>query len=69
MKERLEELQVTFLHQTDRAILVNITGDLKTGIWLPKSQIEIDWEGKEPARGATITIVAPEWLLLAKELL
>ena len=59
--ERLEELEVYFLHQTDRAILVNITGNLRDGVWLPKSLVQ--WDDTSPARGMTIEIIAPEWLL------
>ena len=66
-KDERVEIEVTFLHQTDGAILVNIDGNLKDGEWLPKSQI--GWENDEYARGTTITVTAPEWLLEAKGLL
>ena len=47
--------------------MVNDDGNLKTGVWLPKSQI--GWEADEYARGTMITVTAPEWLLEAKGLL
>lgn len=55
------EVEVCYLHQTDSAILVNITGNLQGGVWLPKSKIE--WEDNHYPRGTMITIEAPEWLL------
>jgi hypothetical protein len=63
----MEELEVYFLHQTERAILVNITGNLQGGVWLPKSMIQ--WDDTSPARGSLVTITAPEWLLLREELI
>lgn len=57
----MEEVEVCFLHQTANAILVNITGNLQGGSWLPKSQIK--WEDEDYPRGTMITISAPEWLL------
>jgi hypothetical protein len=56
-----EEIEVTYLHHTDSAVLVNITGNLQGGVWLPRSQVK--WEVEEYPRGTTITIMAPEWLL------
>ena len=50
-------VNVYFLHQTDRAILVNNDGG-DEGVWLPKSQI--DWDDNvEPSRGEQITLTAP----------
>jgi hypothetical protein len=66
-KNDQHEIEVCFLHQTENAILVNDDGNLKDGVWLPKSQI--GWEADEYARGEMITVTAPEWLLKAKGLL
>ena len=66
-KNDQHEIEVTFLYQTENAILVNDDGNLKTGVWLPKSQI--GWEADEYPRGTMITVTAPEWLLEAKGLL
>jgi hypothetical protein len=57
----MEEIEVTYLHQTDSAILVNVTGNLQGGVWLPKSQVR--WEDEDYPRGTNIMITAPIWLL------
>lgn len=66
-KNDMEEIEVTFLHQTDAAILVSDDGNLDDGVWLPKSQI--GWEDEVYARGTQITITAPVWLLEDKGLI
>jgi hypothetical protein len=63
----MEEIEVTYLHQTDSAILVNVTGNLQGGVWLPKSQIR--WEDENYPRGANIMITAPIWLLEKEDLI
>ena len=66
MSNEKVEIEVTFLHQTPSAILVNDDGNLEDGVWLPKSQI--GWEDDDYPRGTKITITAPQWLLEKKGL-
>ena len=46
------KIEVFFVHQTERAILVNNDGG-DEGVWLPKSQIGCD-DNVEPSRGGLI---------------
>jgi hypothetical protein len=42
-------VDVFFLHQTERAVLVNTDGNDEDGVWLPKSKIAWD-DSVEPSR-------------------
>lgn len=61
------DLEVIYIHQTDRAVLVKIDEKSKEEVWLPLSQIEIDGGIKE--RGRVITTFGPEQLLVDKGLI
>ena len=60
------EISCTFVHHTDKAVLIN-DGDRE--VWIPKSQISVleDWYDLEP--GDPLTIEIPEWLAEDKELI
>jgi hypothetical protein len=58
------ELDLHLHDESDKAIRVSHSGDLKKSVWLAKSQIEI-----ERIAGAYIWIVVPEWLGVQKGLL
>jgi len=61
---QMETHDVTLLHETDSAILVE--NDCGEEIWLPKSQIDFNDEGAEA--GALIEIDVPRWLAEEKGL-
>jgi len=63
-KSDLHDLTMTLHCETDKAVLVSDDGDVKRGVWLAKSQIEI-----EHKRGAIVIVTAPEWLAIEKGLL
>jgi hypothetical protein len=62
---RLTDVDVTFLHQTERAILVRSEIDVE--VWLRKSLCEMAED--DPLRGDTVTITASESFLTAKGLI
>lgn len=64
--DEMVTVHLCFLYQTDDAILVNNDGNLKEGVWLPKSQI--DWYDDPHPRGTMIDVVVPRWLLEKKGL-
>ena len=59
----MHKFDVTFIRETDMAILVEVEGD---EFWLPKSQI--DWLGCAE-EGDEIEVRVPEWLAEEKELM
>ena len=65
MTKRLADVEV-WLHDisTEKAVFVSLDGEKKNGVWLPRSQIEID-----KRQGNIAIITAPEWLLLDKGLI
>ena len=63
MKSDLADVDVEFLYQTEKAILlVNLKNKQ---VWLPKSQCEINQ--RNPKRHATVILTAQESLLIDKE--
>lgn len=60
--ERLAEITVILVRETERAILVT-DGDLSDAVWLPKSQVEV-----EEARDGLVDITLPEWLAIERGL-
>ena len=65
MKPDLVDFEVQIKHQTSQAILIFDPEDedrIKT-IWLPRSQIEIEYKDQSE-RFATVTM--PEWLAIEK---
>lgn len=58
-KSDLHDLTVILHRETDKAWLVSDDGDVKNGVWVPKSQAEISRDG------GVWTLTCPEWL--AKE--
>lgn len=61
------EIEVIYVHQTERGLLVKRDEKEKDGVWLPLSQIEVDSPIQE--KGRVITIQGPEWLFIEKELI
>ena len=67
MKSELVDIQVQVKYQTGQAVLIFDPEDedrIKT-IWLPRSQIEIEYKGQDE-RSAVVTM--PEWLAIEKGL-
>ena len=64
MKSELIDLDVHLIAETEKAILVNLDENEKDdGVWIPKSQIEINKRQK-----ITVNITMPEWLAIKKGL-
>lgn len=63
MKSDLVDLKLLFKLETAAAILV-VEAEGGEDIWLPKSQIEIEWND-----GRIIDVAMPEWLAQAKGLI
>jgi hypothetical protein len=64
MRSDLIDLTVQLLHETDKAVRVTDSTPDK-GVWLPKTQIEI-----EPAdKGGLHVVTLPEWLAEEKGLI
>lgn len=65
-RSSLEDVTVDLVHETDKAWLVT-DGTMRDGkrveVWIPKSQAELERNGK------AWTLTAPEWLLTDKGLL
>ena len=68
MTERLFDLNVEILGETDKA--VKVLGDDGEPIWLPKSQIEIEYQnvgGEVVMRNKSRAVITmPEWLAVDK---
>lgn len=60
MSKKLVDVAMCLHHMTEKAVLVSDDGEKEHGIWLAKSQIEMDPEDALP--GQTITVTMPEWL-------
>lgn len=65
-KSDLVDLTLTFLTQSERAILV--TPDGKIEAWLPKSMIEVEPNPDSLKRGDTIFVTVPQWKAKEAEL-
>jgi hypothetical protein len=65
MKSDLQDIEVIFVIQTDRAFGVKVDERATNIVWLPKSQCEID--GVMSA-GRVVTLTASEGLLVEKGL-
>jgi len=69
-----DKFTVTYHRETELAYLVSEDGDIRNGIWLPKSLTEIvknlDRQlAEEPESGDTLVVEIPEWLAEEKELI
>lgn len=65
MRSDLVDLTLVKVHETDKAVLFKETPESEEGVWLPKSQIEM-----EPTSRNNIFIVTlPETLAHDKELI
>lgn len=74
----LVDITLVLHHQTDRAVLVSITGEEARAVWLPKSRIEVERTGggivgtrKDGAQMSleTVVVTVPEGLAKDKGLL
>lgn len=63
MKSDLEDLHVSLHHETEKAVLVSLYGEKDKAVWLPKSQIEIEYD-----KPGFAIVTVPEWLLIDKGL-
>jgi hypothetical protein len=59
------ELRLFEHARTDRAVLVSETGDSRTAVWLPLSQIEVHSTGDHGIHDVCL----PEWLAIDKGLI
>lgn len=59
-RDEMIDIACEVMRETDKAVLVSETGEKDDGVWLPKSQIEINDDG---------TISLPEWLAMDKGLI
>lgn len=57
------EVDLILHDETRNAFLVSETGHEGSAVWLPKSQVEVNYQ-----RANLITLVMPEWLAEQKEL-
>lgn len=63
MKSDLVDITVQMHVETEKAILVSDDGDKDNAVWLPKSQVEVEFHPSMKERGNGIaTITLPEWL-------
>ena len=62
MKSNIFDITARMKRETEKAILVDDGGGKE--VWLPKGQIEIEFN-----RNGTVTISAPTWLLEEKGLI
>lgn len=63
------ELEVTLLHQTDNAVLVDYEGE---EVWIPGSQIHEDsdiYPGCDLDKGEDGTLICSEWIAKQKNIL
>ncbi len=60
----LIDLECDYIGESDDAILIANPYEDKDSIWLPKSQIEIEYHGHV----GCVTVTMPEWLAIEKEL-
>lgn len=70
MHSTIEDVEVIYQTQTDKAICVRKHERDKADVWIPKSQAEIEpaEPGTELYRGAVAVLSAPENLLIEKGL-
>lgn len=64
MKSDLLDLEVFRHVQTEKAILVSLTGNKNAAKWLPLSQVEVEDKG-----GGLVEVTLPEWLATEKGLI
>lgn len=63
-KSYIYEFPLEFVRETERAICVT---DGDSQFWLPKSQLESEWDGAEV--GEIVEVAIPEWLAIEKEMI
>lgn len=64
-KSDLVDVDVQKLHETPDAYLVTATGNKKDGVWLPKSQAELE---PKPNSNTLFVLTLPEWLAAVRGL-
>ncbi len=62
MRNELVDLALYIIHETDAAWRVSDTGKDADGVWLPKSQVEVEFD-KAPKDGVrTAVVTMATWL-------
>ena len=70
MKSNLVDLTVQVHVETAKAVLVSDDGDKEKAVWLPLSQIEIEYRPSMKERGNGLAVITlPEWLAKDKGLI
>ena len=70
MRSNLVDLFVQMHAETEKAVLISDTGEEAAAVWLPKSQIEVEYDPTMKVRGkGAATITCPEWLAKDKGLI
>lgn len=59
--------RMTFHAQTASGVKLSETGSGNDGVWLPKSQIEIDLD-EDAKEGDEFDVVIPRWLALKNDI-
>lgn len=65
MRSNLHDIEVYLHHETDKAWKVSTTGHRDDGVWIPKSQAELE---KPTTWSTSYILTAPEPLLIEKGL-
>ena len=65
MKSNVVDLAGVVHHETDKAILFSETAHREDAVWLPKSQVEMEYDGSRNF----YTVTLPEQLALDKGLI
>ena len=68
-KKNPVEFDVIFMHETEKAVLVEYQG---TKYWIPNSQIDEDSEvyvGCKLEKGEKALLICSEWIAIQKELI
>lgn len=64
MRSNLVDLELHRHHETEKAILVSDDGDSSKAVWLPKSAVEVEENGR-----GIVVVTIPERLAIEKGLL
>lgn len=62
MKSDLCDVDVTLHHETEKALLISVTGDRDDAVWVANSMCELDRTGK------IFQLTLPQWLATEKGL-
>lgn len=68
MKSNLQDIEVIFQTQTDKAVCVRTDEASKVDVWIAKSQCVFDGANVPPRRGDVVILTAPQPVLEEKGL-